>query len=932
MHDPSIEPDDARALPWWAAAAAMVGLVLVAYLPAALRAQFLNFDDPFFFGPQNPEFTAGLGAVLDPSRPIANAWLPVAHASLWFDWWLGGGRPLLPHLSSLLLHALAATVLVRLCFALTARRGLSLAVGAVFAVHPALAESVAWVSGRKDVLSGLFVFAALLLTVRQGERPRAWRLAAIALCGALAMYAKATAVVAPLLALLCCVAAGRARQRWLAPAVLLLVTVPIAWHHQTVAAAEGTLAGGAPSERLLQVPGAFWHYTATTLWPVRLNVLYPEVDTLARFRALLVPGGLALAAVAALLLLAWWRPRWRAAAAGAVAFVLALLPFNTAFPASSIAAADRYLYLAVPGAALALFAALQQVAPRGLPWGAAALLLPLLWWCGGRAHDFGDSETLWRQSLAVEPVNAVAQLNLVSDLLQRGPTAADELQRPLLAAVAAARYPIHELRARLLLVRIGLAGADYAAAAEHARAAIAAAERQLAAEVAPRRRAEAQVWLLQACLAAFEPLQKAGDTAGGEAAWERARTLVPAHPDVVAFAQLRELSLALGVPPRPLADDDPRGAAADAALAAARDAAPEHAGLWCTQAAWHAARGRVLPALHAYRRAFAADPDCIDAWLGAARLLRERDNCADAETYARRGLERRPDPALRQELALALVGQGRLDDAILHLEACLRLRPDADTAKVLANVLIGRAYERLSTRDGDRTEVLRLVERALQCNPNEAKAHLVLGRLAREQRQFATAVQHLEIAHRLLPDFADARHLLAQSLADLGLERVLAHDDEAAGTAFRRCLDIAPPDFVTDGARLQLTAIWRRSEARGVECLRTGDRAGAEAAFRRCLQLEPDQHWAAWLLATTLHERADADLAELERLCRQAVAWQRQNGLDRSQQVYLLAATLARAGNADAARAAARELLADADAAAAAPPAVRAALQRFAAD
>jgi len=913
----------------------MLALALVAYLPAALRAGLLDFDDNFYFGPQNPEFRDGLLAVLDPSRPIANVYLPVAHLSLWLDWWLGGGAPFLPHLMAIVLHAAAAFVLVRFVSALGAANWLALATGALFAVHPALAESVAWVSGRKDVLCGLFVFAALLQTVRQARRPHAWRLLGIALLGVLAMYSKATAVVLPLLALLVCFVTSGSPRRFLAPLVLLSVTLPIAWHHQSIAAAEGTLAAGSAGERIAQVPGAFWHYLATTFWPLQLNVLYPEVDTLQRFRAQVLLGSAAVALVLLAALLAWRRPKWRLAGFGVLLFTIALLPFNTAFPGSSIAAADRYLYLAVPGAALALLVVLARLLPRTAPWLAAALLLPMLWLTGSRAHDFGDDETLWRQSLSVEPVNAVAHLNLCYELLQRGPASVDELQAHLDAAVKAARYPIHELRARHLLVRVAMMTVDYEAAARHARAAVAAAEAQLAREVAPGRRAEAQALLLQACLQSFEPLRSAGEDDEAEANCERARALLPEHPDVIAFEQLRALSAAVAARPVDaaattlLAEHDARGAIADRRLAPMLEQYPAHAGLLCTQAAWDSARGRVLPALRNYRRAQTADPQCIDAWLGAARLLRGRENYSDAERYARQGLAQRPDPALRQELALALVGQGRLDDAILQLEAYLRLRPkDEGAAKVLANVLIGRAYARLSEPGADTAEVLAIVQRALAWNPNEAKAHLVLGRLAREQRRFALAVRHFETAHRLLPDFAEAHQFLAESLADLGYERILQRDDEAAGSAFRRCLDEAPEGFALDGVRLQLQAIWRRCEQRGVELLQAGDRAGAAAAFRRCLQLEPTLHWAAWLLASALHEDADVDLGLLETLCRQAVAWQRQHDLDASQQVYLLAATLARAGKAEESQRVAHDFLQESPAAA--TPAVLAALRRLA--
>lgn len=924
------------ASPLWITLATLLGLALLAYLPAALGAHFLGFDDVFYFGPQNPEFRAGLGAVLDPRHPIANVYLPVAHASLYLDYALFGDAPFGPHLHAILLHGLVAVVFVRLLLALGLAPFAAHVAGALFVLHPALAESVAWVASRKDLLAGLFVFAALHQTVRFAARPSRGRGVFLALLAALAMYSKATAVVLPLLAGVVCLYTGGSRRRWLAPLVLALVTAPIAWHHQVLAAAEGTMAEGSSMARLAQVPGALWHYVAVTFWPVGLNVLYPEVATLERFRAALATAGPLLAGALVLVIVGWLRPRWRLAALGGAAFFVALLPFNTAFPASSIAAADRYLYLAVPFAALASVAILQRLAGARGPAVLAVLAVALAYWCGSRAHDFRDDQSLWGASLAVDDDNAVAHFNFVFDQLQRGPAELAGVKGHLEAAVRCARYPVHALRAERLLATIAMREADYPAAARHARGAVAAAKAQLARETSPQRRAQAEQLLLEAQLAAFEPLRQAGETAEAEADFAAAQRALPDHPDVIAAAALRDLATSLAelrqrtAPgPRSLAADDPRGVAADAALTAALAAHPQHAGLACAQAAWDTARDRVLSALKFYRQAQAADPDCIDAWLGAARLLRERGQYADAEDYARRGLAQRPDPSLRQELALALVGQLRLDDAIQQLEACLRTRPDdKDLAKVLANVLVGKAYTRLDQPDSKRSEIEALVQRALAYNPNEGKAHLVLGRIARERRQFKLSAEHFAMACKLVPDFPDARRFYAESLADLGMERMLAKDDEGAGEAWAKCLEAAPPDFERQGIELQVKGAWRRLEARGVERRKAGDTAGAIADFRRCLTLDPKQLWAAWLLASTIHDQPDVDLAELEDLCRKAMAWQIANGLDRSQQVYLLARTLARRGDAEGARTLVRDYLAAPDAEA--KPQVLAALHQLA--
>jgi len=905
----------------WPTILSMFALAAIVYLPAALGAGLLQFDDNFFFGPypdEDPVFPQGAWAVA--TTPIANAYLPVAHLSLYFDYWLADGAPLLPHLHSLLLHGLCGVVLARLLLQLGVSVVVAHVAAALFVAHPALAESVAWVSSRKSVLSGLFVFLALYQVARFSHRPSVWRWLLLVALAAAAMYSNATAVVLPLIAVGIVLYARGPKQRWLAPLALLVAVVPIALQHRAIAAAEGTLAAGDVASRLPQAPGAFWHYLSTTLWPNGLNVLYPEVATLEAFRESgWLPGLVAFGALLLVALGLWWWRSTRAIAAGLVLFVVALLPFNTAYPASSIAAADRYLYLAVPGLALALVAAL-QLAHRRAPWFAAALLLPLLWLAGGRAHDFRDDEKLWLASLRADEQNAVAHFNLATSYWNRAVLAGRPLdeacEQHLRAAVRSARIPIHELRARRLLLSLQMASAQYDLAAANARAAVRAAEAQLDSEVSEQRRALAADDLLNARLAAFEPLLLHGDEVAADAVVDAARRQDPEHPRVVAFAAIRELAALKpelierskqGLPPR-LDDDDPRGQAVDERLAKAREQHPQVADLWLAQALWDRARDRVLPALRGYREAVRIEPTTVSAWLGAAQMLRERGSYQDAVDYAREGLMQRPDPRLRQELALGLVGLNQFDEAEMHMEAYMRLNPDDEqSGKILANLLIGRAYQQLA--EGDRAGTAELVERALQYNPDEPKAHLVLGRLAREQRQYLTAVRHLEKACKLMPDFADAKLQFTEALASFGFERMVKQDDMTATEAWLKCREVAPKDFDLAPIDEYLQKAWPRLEQRGVALLGEQDVPGAVAAFRRCLEIDPDQHWAAWLLATALQRTPDCDLDELQRLCEQAVAWQRAHDLDASKQTYLLAETLARKGERDRAREVARSYL-----------------------
>ncbi len=918
--------------PLWLSLGALLGLALIVFLPAALDARFVNLDDPFFFGPTSVFRTGGLAIALE--QPIANAYLPVAHGSLWFDYWLFANAPTGPHVVAVLLHGLVGVVLARLFGALSVRPVPAHLAAALFVVHPALAESVTWVSGRKDLLAGLFGFLALLFVVRHAQRGGGWRLLVVAVCTALAMYSKATAVVLPLLAVLFTWVTATGPRRFLAPALMLVVVLPIALHHQSIAAAEGTLASGSFGERAQQVPGAFAHYLLTAIWPLHLNVLYPEIQTLELFVERLWLGLLTVVAVlvgAVVLLLAKGRAS-RLVGIGLLAFAVALLPFNTAWPASSIAAADRYLHLALPGLALgfALLLTRGVGGSRTRPIGAAAiavLLLPLGYLAQQRADDFTTTEKLWRSSLAEDPDNAVAHFNLASELLGRGVVDAEGLiaiETELQAAVDAARYPIHELRAARLLRVLALRQGDYEAAAEHARTAVRAAGEQLEREVTPQRREQAESLLVETLLESFEALRLAGYDVAARTNWVTAKELVPEHPEVVAFGSLLELGTAVeelvgrtsdAAAVTTLAIDAVPVQAAITALETALTAHPEHPSLLFALASWHRACGETLPALRYYKKAEKGAPDRVDSFREAARMLREQGLYTEAIKHAQNGLQGREDPALRQEWALSLIGLGRLDEAVMQLEAYLRARPtDEDTKKILASVLVGRALVRLNEAAGTvegHKEALRIIDQVLELNPNEQKAHLVLGRIARENGQYLRAVQYYDRAYELLPTYADARLGLAEALRDLGMERMLRKDDPGAAEAWLRCLEVAPKNFDKAALTLQLKGLWRRCENRGIEFLKAGDKDAAIAEFRRCLQVDPEQHWISWLLANALRDRPDVDLAELERLCRQAVDWQRKHELDSSRQTYLLADTLARRGNPQGARDLARAWLED---------------------
>ncbi len=123
------------------------------------RHDFVNIDDDAYVY-KNPCVSRGLTAdglawAFTTSR--TESWHPLTWISLMLDSQcygtsFAGGY----HLTNVLLHAANAVLLFLLLRRMTGQLWPSALVAALFAMHPARVESVAWVTERKDVLSGLF--------------------------------------------------------------------------------------------------------------------------------------------------------------------------------------------------------------------------------------------------------------------------------------------------------------------------------------------------------------------------------------------------------------------------------------------------------------------------------------------------------------------------------------------------------------------------------------------------------------------------------------------------------------------------------------------------------------------------------------------------------------------------------------------------------
>jgi len=378
-------------------------------------------------------------------------YIPLTWMTLGLDYLLWGMNPFGYHLTSLLLHAANAVVfffvvhrILTLALPSPSERGHALAVAAgfaalVFAIHPLRVESVAWVTERRDVLSGLFYLSAILMYLRaceRGARGRGWYWAAVGLFAG-ALLSKSMVVNLPFVLLILDVyplrRLGGFVGWWSEPARRIYIEkipfVLLAAAASAIAVMAQSSVHAAASLAQLSVPGrlavaayGLGFYPRKMVVPVNLSPLYElprTVDPLAP------PFILSYGLVLAITVIALARCR-RLPGLPAVwlAYVVVLLPVLGIVQSGPQIAADRYTYLAGLGWAILAGAGLLSCwrtsgtsktgTPTTLPIAGVATCLVVglgaLTW--NQAQVWHDSEKLWTHALAMDPQSSIAENNL----------------------------------------------------------------------------------------------------------------------------------------------------------------------------------------------------------------------------------------------------------------------------------------------------------------------------------------------------------------------------------------------------------------------------------------------------------------------------------------------------------------------------------------
>jgi len=404
--NPSSQPTAPRAFRL-GTLALLLAVSLIMTLPA-MQGDLLGYDDiNLIRGPGGAEN-------MEPSQFFTGtyyyAYLPFYGLSYWCDLALAGGvNTTWMHFVNVLWHAAAAYAFFVLLLRLTDNRVAALFGSLLFVVHPMHVESVAWIAGRKELISAFFLFVAWLLHLR-GEEGSRLAIVGGVVCFLIACFTKASAVVLPGLLLAAAWLLPRYEGRRKSAAVAtwplwVAALLPVVVH-LAVAVDRGVIREIADAgQRSLWWAKGWGDSICRALVPYGLSIEYPEVRTVSSGAAAL--GGF-LVAVAALAVFGL-RRRAPYVAFGIAGFLIALAPFNNVFPATDVLAADRYAYLSVFGLAMA-FGWLASRGPK-FAFGVAGLAVVYLGLSLHGAVRFQSDEVLWTRTIEARPDAAVAYLN-----------------------------------------------------------------------------------------------------------------------------------------------------------------------------------------------------------------------------------------------------------------------------------------------------------------------------------------------------------------------------------------------------------------------------------------------------------------------------------------------------------------------------------------
>lgn len=432
----------------------LVVATLSVYWPAR-HYDFVNYDDDsYVYENQDiyPGFTRqGFECAL--TERVGGNWHPLTVISHMTDCQFFGLNAGAHHMVNVAFHCANAVLLLLLLEAATGAFWRSAFVAALFALHPLRVESVAWISERKDVLSGFFFMLTLWMYVLYANAKKMappvesekrgknfYRLSLVFFL--LGLLAKPMVVSLPFVLLFLdfwplnrMTEPGRPvfklpalhsliSEKWpffLLAFIFCLVTLH-PWH-PVLSVQNGDIFFRA--ERIVM---NYSGYIEKLIWPRNLSFLYLRPATI--LSASFLQAALILFFISALVAVGWRRCPYLAM--GWLWFVTMLLPVSGIVLLGALSIADRYTYLPSIGFYLMITWAVADLGEKILPsvprkmLGATGALL-ILSLCALLTRQqlayWQNTRTLMEHALKIDPDNPVAQVDLRVYLFEKNPKA-----------------------------------------------------------------------------------------------------------------------------------------------------------------------------------------------------------------------------------------------------------------------------------------------------------------------------------------------------------------------------------------------------------------------------------------------------------------------------------------------------------------------------
>jgi tetratricopeptide (TPR) repeat protein len=626
---------------------------------------------------------------------------PVLHSAFWVEHRLWGDATLGYHLMNILLHA-AAALLVALVLQRLAVPGAYLA-AAIFALHPVLVESVAWITEQKNTLSGVFFLSALLVYLHFDQtRKKSQYFAALLLYG-FALLSKTVTGVLPG-ALLVILWWQRGRLSWTKDVLLVLPLfllgagggITTAWWEVSLNRCAGPGYDQTLIERVLIAGRAVWFYLGKLVWPAKLTFIYPhwQIDSAAAWQY-----GFPLAAAA--LTVALWaiRRRTRGPLAAWLFFAGTLFPmlgFFNLYAARYSFVANHYQYLACLGPITLAAAGAASLLEQRRCWlrraGYAACLVLLaglatLSW--RQCRVYGDLETLYRNTIAENPECWLAHNNLGVALAER---------KQLDEAIAHYRQTL-QLKP------------DYAEAYDN-----------IGRILAGRGQADEAIGYYRQAIRFKPDFADAYDNIGR------------------VLAGRGQADEAIGYYQHALKVD------------------PEFALAHNDLGAILASRGQIKEAIAQYAESLRLSPDSPEPYCNLGAALAQQGKIAEAMDCYRQALKVNADYAPAHiNLGNVFARQGRFEEATIHYRKALQINP----RYVPARNNLGLAL----LKQGQTDAAMDQFRQTLQLKADDPEAHFQLGVALADRGQFAEAMSHYRKVLQAQPAHVLTRSKLAWLLA-----------------------------------------------------------------------------------------------------------------------------------------------------------------------